>query len=345
LGYLCNYEPVSGFLVNVSPASSSKLRRSKRMVLLLVVLASGSAVSASRGAIQSQAEFFDSAFQRAALPPPIGGGSGWVVTASMNMSAGSSGKEYLSARGRMTLQPDATIAGDLQLSIDKKEVANNTIRLTIRKSNPAVIVVQRQIAGKPFLGRPGKVTTLSVDPNFNYISGPISWMDGERVIQIFLETEFVKKPTDSPGGSPDKPIGSRYRVFGRLEITNAEDGTLDSTVEVSGSISLNRYDDQGKRTQSYRMYFSDRRDGIEGSIWNLEEIFVDVFDDEKAPVFMIEGSLLDWDNASSPDIMWLSCTKKFRFDQPGRVICNGDRNSESVDLFGGFTKVKDLYKK
>lgn len=319
--------------------------RSKKILMALVLLASGSVASASSGALRSQAEFFDNAFARASQPPAIGGGGAWVITASMNMNAGSSGKENLSARGKMTLQPDATLAGDLQLSINQKEVANNTIRLNIRKSNPAVVVVQRQIAGKPFLGRPPKLVSLPIDPNFNYISGPISWMDGERTIQIFLESEFVKKPVETSNGGSGKPIGARYRIFGRLEITNAEDGTMDSTVEVSGVISLNRYDNQGKSIQSYRMYFSDRRDGIEGSVWNLEEVIVDVFDDENAPVFMIEGSLLDWDSASSPDIMWLSCTKRYKFDQPGRLSCNGDRNSENIDLTGGISKVKDLFKK
>jgi hypothetical protein len=101
----------------------SPLGGSKRMLFALIVLASGTLVpaTASGGAIRSQAEFFDNAFQRAALPPAIGGGSAWVITAAMNMNAGSSGKEYLSARGRMTLQKDATLAGDLQLSINETD--------------------------------------------------------------------------------------------------------------------------------------------------------------------------------------------------------------------------------
>ena len=328
-------------MFNLSPARSSKLRRSKRIVLLLVVLASGSAVSTSRGAIRSQAEFFDNAFQRAAQPPAIGGGAGWVITASMNMNAGSSGKEYLSARGRMTLQPDAMLAGDLQLSIDKKEIPNNTIRLAIRKSNPAVVVVQRQIAGKPFLNRPAKVVSLPVDPNFNYISGPISWMDGERAIQIFLETEFVKK-------AATKPIGARYRITGHATVTNAEDGPFDSTVEVYGKVELALPLLPGDVEQrSFALLGEGTRNAKAGDAWPFNDVTIDIFDDENpASTFDIGGILQDLDQESNPDLLWYDCPQRYRFSsKEKRITCPGDNDSESLDVFVRVIKVQDLYKK
>jgi hypothetical protein len=307
---------------------------------MLTILVGSSLVSGgsiSSGAVRSQAEFFDDAFKRAAAPPI--GGSGWVVTAKLNMNA--PGKEYISAIGRVTLQPDATLGGDLPLSIDNKAVPNNTIRIAIRKSSPAVVVVQRLIAGKPFLGRPGKIVKLPVDPGFNYVSGPVEWSDGTRVLQIFLETEFVKKVAA-------KPIGARYRVTGHATVTNADDGPFDSTVEVYGKVVLALPLLPGEVQQrSFALLGEGTRNAVAGDAWPFNDVMIEIFDDENpASTFDIVGILQDLDQETNPDLLWYDCPQRYRFSaKERRITCPGDNDSESLDVFVRVIKVQDLYKK
>lgn len=310
-----------------SPSVSS---RSVRTLAILVGSLLVTGVSVSSGAVRSQAEFFDNAFQSAAKPPI--GGNGWVVTAKLNMNA--PGKEYISAMGRVTLQPDATLGGDLPLSIDNKAVPDNTIRIAIRKSNPAVVVVQRLVAGKPFLGRPAKILKLPVDPGFNYVSGPVEWSDGTRVLQIFLETEFVKKVAA-------KPIGARYRIIGHATVTNAEDGPFDSTVEVYGKVVLEA------KQRSVVLLGDGTRNARAGDAWPFNDVTIDIFDDENpASTFRILGILQDQDQETNPDLLWYDCPQTYRFSSKEKQItCAGDNDSESLDVFVRITKVQDLYTK
>ncbi len=261
------------------------------------------------------------------------------MTAKLNMNG--SGKEYISAIGRVTLQPDATLGGDLPLSVDNKVLPNNTIRVAIRKSSPAVVVVQRLVAGKPFLGRPAKIVKLPVDPGFNYVSGPIEWMDGTRVLQIFLETEFVKK-------AEAKPIGARYRISGHATVTNADDGPFDSTVEVYGEVELALPPLPGQVEQrSFALLPEGTRNAVAGDAWPFNEVTVDIFADENpASVFEIVGILQDQDQESNPDLLWYDCPQRYRFSaNEKRITCPGDNNSESLDVFVRVIKVQDLYKK
>jgi hypothetical protein len=311
--------------------------RSVRTLALLLGSLLVFGVPISGGSLRSQAEFFDDAFSRAAVPPI--GGSGWVVTAKLNMNA--PGKEYISAIGRVTLQPDATLGGDLAMSIDNKAVPNNIIRVAIRKSNPAVVVVQRLVAGKPFLGRPGKIVKLPVDPGFNYVSGPVEWSDGTRVLQIFLETEFVKK-------AAAKPIGARYRVTGHATVTNAEDGPFDSTVEVYGKLVLALPLLPGEVEQrSFALLEERTRNAVAGEAWPFNDVTVDIFDDENpASTFEIVGFFSDQDQESNPDVLWKECPQRYRFSlKERRITCPGDNDTESLDVFVRVVKVQDLYKK
>lgn len=288
-----------------------------------------------------QAEFFDTAFARASAPPPIGGnGAGWVITANINMNGGT-GKEYVSARGRVALQPGGTLGGDLQMSIDNKEVPNNAIRLAIRKSNPAVVVVQRLVAGKPFLGRPAKIVSLPVEPGFNYLSGPIQWTDGDRVLQIFLESQFVKK-------QEPKPIGARYVVSGSLVVTNSDDGPGDDTVELLGEVYIHLFTSDDKFIRrTIPLAEGDQGSANTGTSFKLQDITIDVFDEEKAAYLRIAGFYQDVDEFSNADPMWNGCAARYKLGNTMTrgATCSGDGVSENLDVTIKVVQKELLYKK
>lgn len=306
-------------------------------------------VFVTAGNISAQ-EFFYDAFANAAKPPQIGGGGKWVVTAKVSLQA--SGKEYLSARGPVTLQPDGMLGGDLSLSIDNNPVANNTLRLNIRNSDPAAIVLVRNVSGRPFLGRPASQTSLPLKPEFNYLSGSINWPDGQRVIRIDLESEYVKAPPPPP-----KRAGARYQIGGFMRVTNSEDGWggADNTLELYGRLYLHRVRD-GKQIKTWVLVDvpeQDAENGFERKFY--DNIFIDVYDDElTTDKFTMENGFSDRDRGqglSGDDVLFngitcmngrlinylLSSTKRY-----GSMECKGDQNSESADIRIFMKKVSDL---
>ncbi len=322
-------------------------QRNRRVVLrcrtvvlaLTAVLAASTPAPTFAGPMLTQAAFFDDAFARAALPPV--GGASYVITANLNMNGGP-GTEFLSARGRVALQPGGTLGGDLPLSINNKEVPNNVIRVAIRKSSPAVVVVQRLIGGKPFLGRPPKIVSLPVDPAFNYLAGSVSWHDGDRMLQIFLETQ-LQKPDTKP-----TPIGIRYTVSGSVRVTNSDDGVADSTVELWGEVRLGLNNSSGQFVRGSE-YLANGPQGSRraGEYFRLRTVTVDVFNDENIDNFDILNFFNDSDDLSSPDYLWNGCSGKFRFtpEKTQKVFCEGDKLDESLDVTIQVTPKELLYKK
>ncbi|CAN5619242.1 hypothetical protein BH10ACI3_BH10ACI3_08070 [soil metagenome] len=299
--------------------------------------------------ISAQSEFFNNAFANAARPPVIGGG-GWVITAKVYIKAAN--KDYISAVGRVTLGSDGTLGGDLPMSINNSPVANNTINIHIRKSNPAVVVVRRNVAGKAFLGRPASLASLPVDPAFNYLNGPIDWAGGQGSVQIFLESEFVKKASPPSGGS-GKPIGARYQIGGFMRVTNSSDGAGDNTVELYGALYLHQFRKDGQEVGSQtiiKLIPQDANNGFEMQFNN--NVFIDAYDGD---TLTLEGSFRDRDagqGLSGDDDMFIgtACLDKFgvynlyRITQrDGSMLCKGDQNSESADIRIFAKKIKDLY--
>ena len=197
----------------------------------------------------AEAEFLDNAFKRAATPAT------WNVTARVTMNA--QGKEFISASGKVMSQSLISIGGDLPLSLNNKAIPDGTLRINIRKGAQAVVEITRMFAGKPSLGRPATIVTLPIDPNFNYLSGPIQWSDGNRVIRIDLETEPV---------GPKKPIGARYQVTGYMKVTNAEDGLFgaDNTCEIYGNIWIKLVDKDNKDYGSRKVFTLVPQDAMKG---------------------------------------------------------------------------------
>ena len=300
----------------------------KKLLLLLFV-----AITLT-GGVSAQAEFIDNAFQRAATPPAAGG---WVVMAKVAIKA--PGKEYISAYGQVTLQSDGSLAGDLPMSLDKKEIAHNTLRFSIRKNNPAIVTITRMIAGKPFLGRSAEIFLLPVNPNVNYLT----WTFGSREITVHLETE------------PARPIGARYKITGRVVFTNTEDGVLDNTCEVSGGVALRRV--------SYGS-----GSGVVTSTWLFEIIpqdvtavatfpftkVIDVYDEDKSQ-FSLDGRFYDRDHGPTlgietgahDDMMWPDpeFPRRINLKKEGESVFPGDRDSENAEVYITVTKISDLYKR
>ncbi len=296
--------------------------------------------------VSAQAEFIDNAFQRAAMPPAAGG---WTVTAKVTMNA--PGKEYISARGKVTLQSDGSLTGDLPMSLDKKEIAHNTLRFSIRKNNPAIVTITRMIAGKPFLGRSAALVSLPVDPNFNYLSGSIQW-GGSREIRVDLETE------------PAQPIGARYHITGRMEVTNAEDDFLgaDNTCEIYGQVNITLVDKDHKDLPPRQLFTLIEQAAMKGFKLNFDKnlYFDRYFDEPNWSFFHIQGWILDEDGGpvdqTDDDVLFGTgkdwTRKGFRFgDQRGKVgdvdhyVIPGDRDSENAEIYFTVTKIADLYKK
>lgn len=303
--------------------------------------------------VSAQSEFFDNAFANAAKPPAIGGG-GWVITAKVSLNA--SGKEYITARGPVTLKSDGSLTGALPMSIDNKEIANNTLFLSVRKSNPSAITLTRMIGGRPFLAKPAATTSLKVDPNINYLSGKITWTDGDRIIRVDLESEYVKKASPpSGGGNSGKPIGARYQIGGYMRVTNSADGVGDYTVELYGNLYLHQYRKDGQEVGSQaqpiiKLIQQDANNGFEMQFNN--NVFIDAYDGD---TLTIEGGFLDRDagqGLTGDDLLFAgdACLNKYgvynlyRITQrDGSMLCKGDQDSESADIRIFAKKIKDLY--
>lgn len=312
----------------------------------------------------AQAEFFDNAFANAAKPPAVGGGAKWVITAKVSLNG--TNLEYITARGTVTLQPDGMLAGDLPLSINGSAAADNALRINIRKSNPAVVVVTRMIAGKPFLGRRPVLVSLPVNPNFNYLSGPIQWTDGSRVIRIDLESEYVRKQTTGNGaantggnsGGSGKPIGARYQIGGFMRVTNSSDGPGDNTVELYGALYLHHYrkgQEVGSAQTLIKLIEQDANNGFQLNFNN--NVYVDAFDGDN-DTLTLEGSFRDRDKGqglSGDDDLFIGSTclndfglynlYRISLRDGGSMLCKGDQNSESADVRIFAKKVSDLYKR
>lgn len=296
----------------------------------------------------AQAEFFDTAFTRASQPPPINGnGAGWVITAKVSLNG--SGKEYISARGPVTLKSEGSLTGALPMSIDNKEVANNTINISIRRSNPAVVTVTRMIGGRPFLGKPAVIASLKVDPNFNYLSGPLTWTDGNRVIRIDLETVYVNaKPQEA------KKKGVRYQIGGFFRVSNSSDGVADNTVELYGFLTLHHYRNGQEVGTGTRIFELIPQDAINGFQLPFKNIYIDSFEGDN-DTLTLEGAIFDRDagqGLTGDDLLFggAECMTKFglynlfriSLRDGGSMLCKGDQNSESGDIRIFAKKVKDL---
>lgn len=296
----------------------------------------------------AQAEFFDTAFTRAAQPPPINGnGAGWVITAKVSLNG--SGKEYITARGPVTLKSEGSLTGALPMSIDNKEVANNTINISIRRSNPAVVTLTRMIGGRPFLGKPAVIASLKVDPNFNYLSGPITWTDGNRTIRIDLETVYVNaKPQEA------KKKGVRYQIGGFFRVSNSSDGVADDTVELYGFLTLHHYRNGQEVGTGTRIFELIPQDAINGFQLPFKNIYIDSFEGDN-DTLTLEGAIFDRDagqGLTGDDLLFggAECMTKFglynlfriSLRDGGSMLCKGDQNSESGDIRIFAKKVKDL---
>lgn len=287
----------------------------------------------------AQAPYFDDAFANAAKPSMIS--AGWVVTAKVYIKAANG--EYISAVGPVRLAEDKTLGGELPMSINNSPVANNTIGIHIRKSDPAVVIVNRNVAGKPFLGRGGAMTSLKVDPNFNYLNGPIKWNGGNASIQIFLESEFVRKKADNSGsGQNTSNKTTRYQIGGFMRVTNSSDGVLDNTVEIYGTLWLHQYRKNGVEVGKARKLIEVvEQDANNGFQMDFNKLFIDA---EDGDTLTLEGGFQDRDagqglTGDDPMFNGNSCMNKFgvynlfRFtNRDGSMLCKGDQNSESADI-------------
>jgi hypothetical protein len=170
-------------------------------------------------------------------------------------------------------------------------------------------------------------------------------MDGERTIQIFLESEIVKK-------QPPKPIGARYKITGGLSVERSDDGIGDSTVEVDGRILLNFQNEAGGFVKSFDLASFSNLDATAGDSIQFPEYRFDIFNEEKASTFSLSGHFDDLDTSSQDDVMWdgsfcpaQKLPSAVGAAKQARGICKGAGGGEGLDVYYSVKKVEDLYSK
>lgn len=278
----------------------------------------------------------------------------WVVTATVAFTSESSGK--MVAVGPVFVDSTGDeLKGTLPMTINDNPAGRNTLALSVNKTG--TVSIQWLINGKPYLGRPALVFEGSAFPD--YISKYINWGGAKRRMRLTLATEMVKAPRIRvPGGEKKPPpirqkktpIGKRYKLDGRLVVTNSEDGVLDNTCEITGVLmyyqrGASKAEGQMPEQPCLTIVKQDANKGF--TLYFRKNIYIDhIFAKPETKYLVIRSSIYDDDASVYDDAMNYGKSRPFALEKlatRGEITLPGDRDSENVEVYYTVTAMEDLY--
>lgn len=316
----------------------------KKLLLLLFVVITFIA-GASKSAHAQVPIYIADAFNKAALPADDKGE--WVVSADVKITKPSG--EILIGAGNLALAGNDVLAGNLSLRPkDGFYIKGNTMWLIISKeAGPLVVMLRHDIGGKPFLGRPAVQAKLKNLYTAPFSMGTIVW-DGEDCrVTITLSPEQHIAGTPAIRQRPPTPIGARYKITGRVVITNSDDGVADNTCETSGFINLVRDSyGSGSKVEAFSNLFEIiPQDVTAVKDFKFPVLVVDVYDEDRSQ-FSLTGGFWDQDEFKK-ELMWPdpNMRRSINLKKEGEQVFPGDRDSENAEVYITVTKISDLYER
>lgn len=277
----------------------------------------------------------------------------WQVTATVVMTSESSGTMTASGPVAFVKTPNDALWGSLPMKVGGDTSDNHRLNVTVMPDG--TVGLQWLIAGKPFLGRPTLIFKASSFPD--HLSKLIDFGGVKRRMKLTLSTARVQEATN--GGTPPRiripkkkePIGKRYKLTGRLVVTNSEDGFLDNTCEITGVL-MYQQRDQGKNGVTMpeqpclTIIEQDANKGFHLDF--RDNIYLDhIFSKPETKFLKIRSSIYDNDSGVDDDCMSYGETRLSSLENIAKSkkehTLPGDRDSENVEVYYTLTFVEDLY--
>ena len=277
----------------------------------------------------------------------------WVVTAKVMMYSYTRGVGFtnkMDATGLLTAKPDSTdeLSGTLGMRLDDGPYFTHKLRLHV--SRDGKVGIQWLIKNKPFLAREMKFFQAEAVGKDSLAARGIDWNGLKRTLIVTLSSQRVKASAPPAIRLPSaKPIGKRYKITGRLVVTNSSDGIGDNTVEITGVLLLSQRAPGRKGG-----WMPDRPFvtiipqplGKNASLPADQNIFVDhIFANPKTSHIQLRSLIYD-DDDFEDDPMNIGDTRLRSLSSlaDGKEhVLPGDRDSENVEVYYNVTFVEDLY--
>ncbi len=229
---------------------------------------------------------------------------------------------------------------------------NTTLALTI--SDNGSTTLHFQVDGRNRLGKGPQPISLSAvssgsDANTQMFSAATNFFGSKLIVVALTKGEAVMT---SPPPPPKMPIGTRFRITPSFRVTNSEDGVLDNTVEVQGSIYFNDWKDTVSDAVPH-WHFSGKRGGG-GTFTGPSFIVMERADDPQSQKLRVTGSVYDRDEGifgdpmgASSDLMWFNKAqlplKLTAASKTKPRPIQGDGSSESGTLEILVERLEDVY--
>jgi len=320
----------------------------------------------SSAAIEAKADvpFVVDAIAKAKEEPTAEGR--WVVTATVVFTSDKNGG--MVATGPIAFAPFPTngLKGVIPMTIGDDAATSKINALGLVVKPDGTVGIQWLIEGKPFLGRPTMVFEASAFPD--YLSKRINFGGAARRMKLTLSTEQIKPPrirvpgsgtnSEVKSGTPEdkKLIGKRYKVTGRMEVTDASDGLFDNTCEMEGILVYSRGANiKGRYTTDNKEYplvtIISQAAGKNFRLDFNNNILLDhIFDKPETEYFQVRSSIWDHDGATDYEVMSVDKSRARTLSDLARITAKsgewnlpGDRDSENIEVYYSVTFVKDLY--
>jgi hypothetical protein len=283
----------------------------------------------------------------------------WEVTASVRFASEKSGDMVASGPIAFEGTPVNGLKGIIPMQVGDDAETNKTNALGLVVKPDGTVGIQWLIAGKPYLGRPTFVFKPSVFPD--YFSKLINFGGAARRMKLTLASEWIKankpgirkppQPTETKEGKA--PIGKRYKLTGRLVVTNSEDGFLDNTCEIEGKLTYRRGSNLKGRFEWDKVnnpcMTIISQDADKGFTLSFDKnIILDhIFAKPETEYLQIRALIYDHDDESGSESMSVGDTRPFSLASLAKKNeernLPGDRDSENVEVYYTVTFVKDLY--
>ena len=284
----------------------------------------------------------------------------WVVTAKVMMYSYTRGVGFtnkMDATGLLTAKPDSTdeLSGTLGMRLDDGPYLTHKLRLHV--SRDGKVGIQWLIKNKPFLAREIAFFQAEAVGKDSLAARGIDWNGLKRTLIVTLSSQRVKASAPPAIRVPSaKPIGKRYKLAGRLVVTNSEDGVWDNTCEIFGNLFYRLGANGGKEESKVeRCVTIIEQDANKGFTLHFDKnIYLDhIFADPKTEYFQINSEIQDEDGGgmtgdndimNANEIRWISLAKlAASVEKDGEWNLEGDRDSENVEIYFTVKFVKDLY--